>query len=147
VESFGLLTTQLIEHSGRAIWVIHYHNYCTVDSSLLRAYVFQLILTRSQVARRKKSSQHLQNVAVPGILQVPNNVLQETEVTNLSKSANTVMYQYFSADAASVTKEGLVELSSRLQAAAKAHPEFFELKSHEAWAHIHAFEDPFKYKV
>jgi hypothetical protein len=78
--------------------------------------------------------------------QVPNSVFVNNPVTNLSKSANTTIYQLFQADAATVTKDSLKDLSSRLHAAAIEHPEFFDA-TYEAWAHIHSFENPLKYQV
>jgi hypothetical protein len=94
----------------------------------------------------RHGSAQLTVVTCSAALQVPNTTFVNNPVTNLSKSANTTIFQFFEADATTVTKDSLKDLSSRLQAAVLEHPEFFDA-SHEAWAHIHSFENPLKYKV
>lgn len=68
------------------------------------------------------------------------------ETLACSKSANTVIYQFFEVDAATTTRAAIEELTKRLQAAVKDHPGFFSA-SHEAWAHFHALSHPLKYNV
>jgi hypothetical protein len=78
-------------------------------------------------------------------LQVPNQVLMNNGVTNLSESGPVEIYNTIEVDA-SMSPDAIRELSARMKATAAAHPHLFD-DSCTPKAYIMNIVSPLKYQV